>query len=60
MEDTSVENHRLVQKVVARAKQFAKKFDECEGDPARFMEARVKIRNWAGSAEGAGKGFTLR
>ena len=59
MQGVAVEDQRMVRKWCARAKQMIKKLDECEADPARFLEARVKIRNWAGSAEGAGKGFSL-
>lgn len=59
MADTVAEDQRRVQKSAARAKQAIKKLDECEANPTRFMEARIKVRNWAGSADGAGKGFTL-
>jgi uncharacterized protein (UPF0332 family) len=57
--DSSVENQRFGQKIVARAKRIAKEIDACEADSARFIEVRIRIRNWAGSAEGAGKDFLL-
>jgi uncharacterized protein (UPF0332 family) len=59
MEDEAVEEQTRVHKLVARAKQAIKKLDNCEADAARFVEARIKIRNWAGSVEGVGKGFSL-
>lgn len=59
MGDDVVEHNRTVQKIAARAKQAIKKLDGCEADPTQYMDARIKIRNWAGSAEGVGKGFTL-
>ncbi len=59
MDDDAVEDQRTVRKLVAQAKQAIKKLDECQADTTRFIDARVKIRNWVGSAAGAGKGFSL-
>jgi hypothetical protein len=59
MLDHAVEDQRTVRKWCARAKQIIKKMDECEADSERFLEVRIKVRNWAGSAEGASKGFGL-
>ena len=59
MGDDEVEHQRTVQKWAARARQAIKKLDECAADPQRLLEARRSTRNWAGSAEGAGKGFSL-
>jgi len=59
MQDREVEDQRTVQKLAARAKQAIKKMDGCQDDPARATLARGKIRGWAGSAEGARKGFTV-
>ncbi|HEV3260817.1 MAG TPA: HEPN domain-containing protein [Gemmataceae bacterium] len=59
MADDEVEHQRTVQKWVARARQLIKKLDECAADPQRLLQARITTRNWAGSAEGAGKGFAL-
>ncbi len=59
MEDDDVEHQRTVEKSVARAKQAVKKLDALATDPARFIQARSKVRTWAGSAAGSQKGFTL-
>jgi uncharacterized protein (UPF0332 family) len=59
MEDIKVEDQRIVRKWCARTKQMIKKLDECEADSKRFIEVRIKVRNWAGSADGAAKGFSL-
>ena len=59
MQDDVVEDRGYVNKLVARSKQAIKKLDQCEADPARFMAARIKIRNWVSSADGASKGFSL-
>ena len=59
MLDDAVEHQRTVRKLVSRGKQIIQKFDECGADPVRLAQARTKVRNWVGSAEGSGKGFTL-
>ena len=51
----AAEDQRTVQKFAARAKQAIKKLDDSEADSARFMDARIKIRNWAGSADRTGR-----
>jgi uncharacterized protein (UPF0332 family) len=60
MEDDDVEHQRTVEKSVARARQAVKKMDALEADSARLIQARNKVRTWAGSAVGIHKGFTLR